>query len=271
MSIGAARFASSASSFSRLAARSPASSATLRRRSASTRRCRGPRAGRAAPAGNASHRRGSRDPRGDCGRGARRRRRPARASASREAPSREASPPVGLAELRSETQDDVGFVAQAIAGFDVDHRPRERRGLGQYAARAPGSVDRRVQQLGEPGELGEGLRMDHAAARVDHRQTRALEQLRGGLDVGRARLERRRAPVAGRRRRARARARAVDEVLGHVEVHDAGPPREAGAQGLAHQLGDARERRAPSPTTSTCRGSPPRDRSIDRRRRGRGS
>ena len=80
--------------------------------------------------------------------------------------------------------------------------------IGQASGEVSGSTPRALQdvldggveQLGEPGELGEGLARGsrRCPAWITGRRARG-EQLRGGLDVGGARLERSRSPVAGRR------------------------------------------------------------------------
>ena len=94
--------------------------------------------------------------------------------------------------------------------------------------RRQAAIDRDMEQLGEPGQLGRGSRTQHPCARQDHRTPGGGEQLDDGADVFGGRPCRRRASRVGRFEL----GHLVEEVLREREQDRTRPT----GQGLAHGL-----------------------------------
>ena len=78
-------------------------------------------------------------------------------------------------------EDGVGVVEQRLETLVHPRGPRVERVAGVEAALAlTGGDHRRLQELGELGQLGGGVAQDHPTARPDHGSLRRYQ------DVGRA-------------------------------------------------------------------------------------
>ncbi len=72
-------------------------------------------------------------------------------------------------EVRADGEDDVGVVEQRLQTLVHPHGARvERVAVVEAALALTGGDHRRLQELGELGQLGGGVAQDHATARPDH-------------------------------------------------------------------------------------------------------
>ncbi len=159
----------------------------------------------------------------------------------RRAPVRRLAPPVGLAEAGPQCQHDVGVVAHLLREFDVGHGYGDQAALVDHVARAPARGHGCAQPLGNRAQLRRRGRVQHATARVDHRELRVDEHVRGLAHRGRIGRDGRLAPGARRRRVGRGRRLelAVHHVFGDAQVDHARPTLPRDAQRAPEQLRDA--------------------------------